>query len=170
MPNLPKMDYAKLIFAISALVFSLQAFSANPYKQVSIGDAVQLPVLADQFENKHSFKADTTWVVFSHDMDSGYAVKDAFDGLDNEKLMATGIQYYSDISTMPEYYFKFVMLPKFKELDYSMILGRKTMDLKQLPRISGKAMMLRIDNGKLVELLSSDEPQVIRQKVLAPDS
>ncbi|MEN8171018.1 MAG: hypothetical protein ABFS08_12420 [Pseudomonadota bacterium] len=164
------MDHPKIIIAISALVFSLQAFSGNISEQVGIGDAVQLPVLADQFNNKHSFKADTTWVVLSHDMDSGFVVKEAFDGQSNKKLTATGIQYYSDISTMPEYYFKFVMLPKFKTLTYSMILGRETMDLEHIPRISGKAMLLRIHNGKLVELLSSDDPQVIRQKVLVTDS
>jgi hypothetical protein len=164
------MDLAKTIIAISILTFSLHAFGGNISKLVGIGDVVQLPVLTDQFEIKHSFKTDTAWVVFSHDMDSGFVVKEAFDGQDNEKLTAAGIQYYSDISTMPEFYLKFVMLPKFKGLDYSMILGRKTMDLEHLPRLSGKAMLLRIRNGKLVELLSSDEPQVIRQNVLVPDS
>ena len=170
MPDQAKTVHARAIGAIVALLISLQAFAADITKQIDIGDALQLPVLADQFENKHAFNTDTKWFVFSHDMDSGYMVKEAFEGLNSEKLSASGIQYYSDISTMPDLYYRYVMLPKFQELDYPMILGRATVDLKHIPRITGKAMMLRLNKGKVVELLSADRPQVIQQYLFSPES
>ena len=160
------MRHTSKIIAILVMFFSLNVFAQSEVHQVGIGDKLQLPELTDQFDNKQSLKPETQWVVFSHDMASGDVVELAFEKLNDEKLSASGIQYYADISGMPGLISRFIAIPKLKKLPYIILLGREESDLEHLPREEGKAMIIKLADGKLVAFESTDDPKALQQKVL----
>jgi hypothetical protein len=150
---------------VSLVLFSPQIFADSEPQPLAVGDNLTLPELTDQFDNKQGLKPDTTWVVFSHDMDGGDIVDLAFAELDDEKLEAAGVQYYADISGMPGLISRFMAIPNLKELPYSMVLGRESKDLAQFPRQESQVSLLKLSGGELVSVEYIDDPAVLRGKV-----
>lgn len=163
------MRLAGSILAFLMAVSPLHVYAESEETQVRIGDSLQLPELTDQFDRRQTLDPATSWLVFSHDMASSDVVEMAFAKWNDEKLSAAGVQYYADISGMPGLISSFIAMPKLKKRPYTVVLGREDADLQHLPRQNGKAMMLKLNGGKLIEVESTDDPNVLNRVLVLED-
>lgn len=150
------------VFSILLLTF---AVSAN-VKVLSVGDSIKLPTLNDQFDNPHSFKPSTQWLVLAHDMDSSRVTRDAFAGQTNETLQQANIQYYADISGMPGLISSYIAIPKMQKQKYNIVLAKEDDELAFLPSEDDKVSIFKIENGKIVEFITTDSAEVLKKTVL----
>lgn len=156
------MHLFKKIAVLSTLLLT---FAANA-KVLSIGDNVELPTLNDQFDKPHSLKSSTQWLVLAHDMDSSRVTRDAFAGQTDETLQQANIQYYADISGMPGLISSYIAIPKMQKQKYAIVLGKEDNELAFLPSEDDKVSIFKIENGKIVEFITTDSAEVLKKTVL----
>lgn len=158
------MHLFKKIAVLSTLALTF-AVSVHA-KTLSIGDSIELPTLNDQFDQPHTLQANTQWLVLAHDMDSSRVTRDAFEGQTDETLKKANIQYYADISGMPGLISSFIAIPKMQKQKYNIVLAKEDNELAFLPSEDDKVSIFKIENGKIVEFITTDSAEVLKQTVL----
>ncbi len=89
---------------------------------LNIGDKVPSFQIKDQFDKKHSIKADTKLIVVAGDMDASDVLKEYLKAKPKGFLESKKAYYIADISGMPSLISKFFALPKMKKYPFSILL------------------------------------------------
>ena len=160
------MQFFSTLLLFITLSFSVTSVANEQVKVIAVGDTLTLPKLNDQFEKPHTLLPETKWVLFSHDMDSSKIVREAFGDQTHETMQKAKIQYYADISAMPSLISKFIAIPKMKKLKYTIVMDKEGGALDIMPKEEDKLTVLKIENGKVVDLVITADAKELRDIVL----
>lgn len=133
------------------------------FANVTEGQVIALPQLVDQFEQTQTLRPSTKWLLFAHDMDGTNVVRDALEGQTTASLANAGIQFFADISGMPSLISKFIAMPRLKKLEYPIGLARTKESLEQIPREDEKATVIKLSEGKVASVITTDSSATIKQ-------
>lgn len=129
---------------------------------LTVGQAISLPQLEDQFEQPHALQASTNWLLFAHDMESTNIVREALKGQTTDSLNKAGIQFVADISGMPGLISKFVAMPRLRKLDYSIGLAKEQALLLSIPRTDDMATVMELNEGEIESITTVDNSETIK--------
>lgn len=165
----PRQPGARVVWAtalaalICAVAFSLpQRADAAPLTE---GSAMPTLSLNDQHDKPAAVSTQTRWVVFTaekpvSDMVSAVLAAEPEGVADRLRLV-----YVADISGMPALVTRMFALPKLRELPFQIALVRDTAQAAQvadLPRVAGAATVLRLENGRVIQVASARQAAELR--------
>ena len=122
---------------------------------LAAGSALPALSLKDQHDKPVAVPADTRWVLFSAEKPVSDMVASVLSTEPAGVMGRTHLVYVVDISGMPAMVTRLFALPKLRDLPYSIALVREAADLAQvadIPRQPGAATLLRVDNGRIVQV------------------
>lgn len=122
---------------------------------LAAGSAMPALSLNDQHDKPAPVSPQTRWVVFTSekpvsDMVSAVLATEPAGVADRLRLV-----YVADISGMPALVTRMFALPKLRELPFPIALVRDAAQVTQvadIPRVTGAATVLRLDNGRVAQL------------------
>ena len=150
-----------VFLAILALAAPLAANAAP------IGPGASFPplTLEDQHGKPVSVDAGTKIVVFSADKAGNSIVQDVLSPLPADTLSRLKAVYFADISAMPSVITRLFALPKLRELPFPIGLARDAAQLADLPRQTGMATVLQIQDSKLAKVKYAKDASELRQAI-----
>lgn len=133
MNTLSKFFAAALVVVASFSVYAEKAnFSAQSFE--------------DQHGNSLQLTAQTQYVIFTSDKDSGEQVKQLFNELNLTDLASENILYVADVSAMPSLITKMFALPKMRDYAFNMAVVMDEEKVADWPRQENKITAIKIDN------------------------
>jgi hypothetical protein len=105
--------------------------------------------LADQHDRAGQVDADTRLLVFAPDRSSSETAHEVLSEIGDEAMAQAGIRYVADISAMPGLVTKLFALPKMRDYNYRVLLGREPGDTAALPRRADQVTLIRAEAGQV---------------------
>jgi len=153
------------VFILVALVSSAVAATAAGY---GLGSTLSRVTLEDQFGKKHTIDDHVGVIVLTRDMTGGDVVKAAL-GHDGKSLLDKyRAVYVSDVSSMPSLVRQYLVLPKYKERAYPMLLDAQGEFSARLPSRDKNATVLFLDGLKIVAVEYVTNPAAFVPILQAP--
>jgi hypothetical protein len=148
---------------LCALVLALPLASAAA--PLAAGASLPTLTLNDQHDKPVAIGASTRWIVFASKRrvsDMVNAVLSAEPAGTLERLQLVSI---ADISAMPAMVTRMFALPKLRELPYPVALvreGEQVAQVADLPRQPGSATLLRLQDGRIVQIIAAGNAGELR--------
>lgn len=138
---------------------------------LTAGSAMPALSLSDQHDKPALVGPSTRWVVFTaekavSDMVSAVLTAEPVGVAERLRLV-----YVADISGMPALVTRMFALPKLRELPFPIALVRDTAQLTQvadIPRTPGSATVLRIEAGRIIEIVMARRAAELRSVLGLP--
>ena len=139
---------------------------------LTAGSALPTLSLKDQHDKPVAIASDTRWVLFSGEKSVSDMVGTVLSAEPAGVMGRLHLIYVADISSMPALVTRMFALPKLRDLPYSIALVREAAERAQvadLPRPPGAATLLRLENGRIVQISAVPSAADLRTKLgLAP--
>ena len=140
---------------LSALVLALPLpLAAAP---LVVGAPLPPLTLNDQHDKPVAIGAGTRWIVFASEKAVSDMVNAVLSAEPAGTLERLQLAYIADISAMPAMVTRMFALPKLRELPYPVALARESDQVAQLadlPREPGRATLLRLEEGRVVQIMA----------------
>lgn len=133
------------------ILFVAALFVATFANALNIGDSTPAFEIKDQFEKKHTIKADTKNIIVAGDRDASEVIRDYLLKKEKGFLEANNSYYVADISGMPSLITKFFALPKMKEYPFSILLVNEEQS-KSFTKKEGQITIYSVENGKVTNV------------------
>lgn len=131
---------------LATTAFSIGLSLAAPYEA---GSKVEAFTAKDQHEQVFTLKpASTSFLLVSHDMETGKKANGVLNGLGKEYLGGKKAVYIANIFGMPGIGRAFA-LPKMKKYVHQIILGDDAALISKFPEQKGKVTVLALAGGKV---------------------
>jgi hypothetical protein len=159
---------AALICAV-ALSWPLRADAAP----LTEGSAMPTLSLNDQHDKLAAVSAQTRWVVFTAEKAVSDMVSAVLAAEPTGVAHRLRLVYVADISGMPALATRMFALPKLRELPFPIALVRDTAEVAQvadIPRAAGAATVLRLENGRVIQVVSARQAAELRTRLGLPAS
>jgi hypothetical protein len=169
------LRYSRVVTVLVALM-SAATLTALPHAAwaAPLVPSATLPSLQlnDQQDKPVTVPPSTRWLLFANetavsDMVSAVFAAEPFGVLDRLHLV-----YVADISAMPALVTRMFALPKLRELPFPIGLVRESDQLAQtanLPRQPGAATLLRVTDGRVIEILAVRNSAELRAALVLPE-
>jgi hypothetical protein len=159
--------------ALTALVCALALALPLTAEAAPLAAGSVMPTLSlnDQHDKPALVGPSTRWVVFTaekpvSDMVSAVLAAEAAGVADRLRLV-----YVADISGMPALVTRLFALPKLRELPFPIALVRDPAQVAQvadIPRVPGSATVLRIDAGRVAQVVMARQAAELRAAIGLP--
>lgn len=140
--------WSRVTGGLLALALSL-AVDAAP---VLPGAVFPVLALEDQHGKTVSTSASTRLVLFAADKAASDLINEVLAARPAGVLDGLGAVYFADISAMPALVTRMFALPALREMPFAVGLGRDANQLADLPRQKGAATIVRLLDGKVVNI------------------
>lgn len=132
---------------------------------LATGAAMPTLSLNDQHDKPVELSPSTRWVVFTAEKASSDMVNTVLSAEPAGVLARLQLVYAADISGMPAVITRLFALPKLRDLPFAIALVRDTNQLAQvadIPRQAGSATLLRLAQGRVVQVATVREAAELR--------
>ncbi len=140
---------------------------------MSAGSAMPALSLNDQHDKPVLLSPSTRWVVFTSEKPVSDMVSAALAAEPAGVTERLHLVYVADISGMPALVTRMFALPKLRELPFPIALVRDTAQVTQvadIPRVAGAATVLRLEDGRVIQVASARQTAELRTLLGLPAS
>ena len=134
----------------TALLLPHEPLTAAP---LTVGSALPELALMDQHDKPVTIPPDTRWLLFASEKTVSDMISAVLSAEPAGVLHRLRLVYVADISSMPAPITRMFALPRLRELPFPIALVREGAEVSrvaELPRHSGAATLLRLENGRIV--------------------
>jgi hypothetical protein len=142
-----------VLACILAMALPLRAHAAA----FAVGEPLPTLTLNDQHDKPLSIGPETRWLLFTSEKAVGDMVSSVLSAEPVGVLDRLHLVYVADISAMPAVVTRMFALPKLRALSFSIALVRDPMQIAQLselPRQPGSATLLRLEERRVVQVIT----------------
>lgn len=130
---------------------------------IEVGTAWQALTLKDQHDQPVVVGPSTRKVIFAAEKPVNDLVVGVLGAQGKTTLTRAGAVYVADISAMPSIISRLFALPKLRELPFAIALAHEAVAVADLPRRTGAATVLTLDNGQVTQVQYLQTEAQLRQ-------
>ncbi len=166
------MIATRLRHAVLLLSLLATPVGAEP---LGVGDALPPVTLEDQHEVEHRVDASVSLILFSRDMDGGGVIRALLDPESLGEAPAGFLERHgavcvADVHRMPGLIRRAIAKPRMRKRPYPLLLDESGEATAAWPSADEQATLLRLREGRLVEVAHFADPAALRAALATPSA
>ena len=125
---------------------------------IDINTTIEPFILKDQFGIEHNVEVRPKILICSFGKNTGKLISEYFGKVDKDYLIKYDIEMIADVSSIPSFLRKTIILPKMKKYNFEILLSTDKAFMKAFPTKEDNLTIIRMKNGVVTEItFASDE-------------
>ena len=128
---------------------------------IDINTTIEPFILNDQFGIEHNIEVRPKILICSFGKNTGKLMSRYFGAEDKDYLTKYDIEMIADVSAIPSFLRKTIILPKMKKYNFEILLSTEKTFTKKFPIKEDNLTIIRMKNGVVTEItFASDEDEL----------